>query len=111
MEIKELVKRLNEFKQQRNLLELKIDDFIEVGKKAAADVQKEIDNKDRMGLVGHVCQPEAFWEDLNKGIGQLEYGVKYINEGIAILEASYRRAIRFKETEEVRNEKTSDEAK
>lgn len=106
MEIKELVKRLGEFKQLRNTFELKIDDFIDEGKKASAEAQKEIDIKDRMGL-DHICvASETYWEDLNKGIQQVEYGIKYVNEGISILEASYRRSIRFKEQKP--EEKTSE---
>src|SRR5579872_1803233 len=88
MEIKTLSKRIQEIKRLRNLLELEYDAFMEDGK----DDSKEADNRFRAGL-DFTCPNDT--EGLSDGANSVRWGLKQINEGIALLESAYRRSIRF----------------
>ena len=99
MEIKELVKYIQEFKRLRNEFELKVDIFVEEGTKAANEESKAAEDRNRAGL--HNCYvSNTDIDTLNKGVGKITYALDYINEGLAILETAHRRAIRYKEPKE-----------
>lgn len=98
MEIKNLSGRIQELKRLRNLIELEYDGLMEAGKEAG----KEADNQFRAGLE-FSCPADV--EGLNDGANSIKYGLKQFNEGISFLEAAYRRSVRFRKEETIKETK------
>jgi hypothetical protein len=87
MEIKELVERIQSFKKLRNDIEFETDFLAQEIQKQ----QEEVDEQDRVGL--HFC---ADLTGIDDSFHKFKYAISTLNEGIGILEMSYRRSIRLK---------------
>lgn len=97
MEIKRLVDHIQALKLIRNTIEVRLDSIDADGDKYKQDVE----DSDRAGLRYH---PTIDWNGVTDGYNNVKYALKQLNQGIADLEAVYRRAIRFKETEDKNND-------
>lgn len=86
MEIKTLVDYTQTLKKQRNALEVVICEIND-------EYEKDKDNKDRMGLEFSTDIITLFDATYN-----LKNVLSNLNEGIAHLESTYRRSVRFKKS-------------
>lgn len=93
MEIKELVAHTQKIKLLRNELEVIVYDL-----KEHAETEK--DNADKCGFSFSVLI-----EGMGDAVNNFSYGMKQINEGIATLEAMYRRSIRLKAEKKAEDKK------